>query len=131
MMSREVETYTTVAKAMEMIKAGEFTHSIIETNEIKKKGERGLVVSTSTNFHAINKDLWGEMPTQKIVQNTTYNMNLTQKRSYKLCSASSMYIQYKNANGAFSEIINMVMVNNFNIEIYIKLKSGRNVCFKL
>jgi hypothetical protein len=130
-MSEEYQTIT-LTKFQDMIRNKEFTHSKIITNEIKKKGERGLVVSTSTKYQRSIIDVFTEMPTQKILQNTTYNFKLTQERgNYKWCPAINMSFQNKDANGTFNELINMVILNNFTIEIYIKLKSGRNVYFKL
>lgn len=42
-----------------------------------------------------------------------------------------MSCQNKDANGSLKEILHMVRINNYNMKIYIKLKTGRIIHFKL
>ena len=63
------------------------------------------------------------MPTQKILQTTTYNFKLTDEngvKGYKWCDDIKMSFQGKDSNGTVKEIINMIKVNDFQIELSIK-----------
>ena len=82
--------------------------------------EKGSVIS----YASILKDIWVSMPTQLILQNTTFNFKLTNengKKGYKWCSELLMSYQGKNADGSIFEIIKMCNLNNYSISIKIKL----------
>jgi len=70
----------------------------------------------------------------KILQTTTFNFKLTKEngeKGYKWCDDISMSFQSKDARGTLKEILNMVKVNKFTIELSIKLETGRIVHFKI
>lgn len=73
------------------------------------------------------------MPTQKILQNTTFNFKLSiEKRKkgddgYKWCPEINMYFQNKDAKGSIREIIKMIEITKYNIELSIKLDSEKLV----
>ena len=74
------------------------------------------------------------MPTQKILQTTTFNLKSTienGENSYKWCDDIQMSFQNKDAKGTLKEILKMVKVNNFSINLTIKLKTGRIIHFKI
>ena len=101
--------------------------SIIEECLIKNKEE---IISTSTKWTKILKDIWKSMPAQKILQTTTFNFKLTNEngvKGYNWCDMNKMSFQNKDANHSFKEIVNMVKVNNLTINMSIKLKTGRIV----
>ena len=73
------------------------------------------------------------MPVQQILQTTTFNFKLTnenREKGYQWCDNIRMSFQSKDATGTLREILNMVRVNDFTIELSIKLKTGRIVHFK-
>jgi hypothetical protein len=79
-------------------------------------------------------DIWKFMPTQKILQTTTYNFKLTNEngeKGYNWCNDIRMSFQDKDANRTLKEIRNMVKVNNLTIKLSIKLEIGRIVHFKI
>jgi len=91
------------------------------------------IISKNTAYRGILIDIWKSMPTQKIFQNTTFNFKLTNennKDGYHWCNKINMSFQNKNANGMRDEILNMLNINNYNIEISIKLKTGKIIHFR-
>ena len=107
------------------------THSTIEECIIKKEEAN---ISTNTSYRSVLVDIWKSMPTQKILQTTTFNFKLTKEigeKGYKWCDDIHMSFQDKNATGTLKEIVNMVKVNKLTIDLSIKLETGRIVHFKI
>ena len=108
----------------------QITHSTIEKCIIKKEEE---IISTNTSYRSVLVDIFKSMPTQKILQTTTFNFKLTKEngeKGYNWCDDISMSFQNKDSKGTLKEILNMVNVNKFTIELSIKLETGRIVHFK-
>ena len=109
----------------------QITHSTIEECLIKKEEEN---ISTKTSYRSVLVDIWKSMPTQKILQTTTFNFKLTNEngeKGYNWCDDIHMSFQSKDARGTLKEIINMVKVNKLTIKLSIKLETGRIVHFKI
>lgn len=103
----------------------QITHSKIEECLIKKEEEN---ISTNNSYRSVLVDIWKSMPTQKILQTTTFNFKLTNEngeKGYKWCDDIHMSFQDKNAKGTLKEILNMVKVNKLTIKLSIKLETGR------
>ena len=84
---------------------------------------KGSVIS----YASILKDIWVSMPTQLILQNTTFNFKLTNEngnKGYIWSSKLGMSYQGKDANGSIFEIIKMCNLNNYSISIKINLFSN-------
>jgi len=108
-----------------------FTRSTIEECVVKKEEE---VISTNKTYRSVLVDIWKFMPTQKILQTTTFNFKLTNEngeKGYKWCDDIHMSFQNKDATGTLKEILNMVKVNKLAINLSIKLETGRIVYFKI
>jgi len=72
------------------------------------------------------------MPTQKILQNTNMNIKLTNEngiKGYSFYPELNLSIQGKDAKGTLREIINLVKLNNYKIDIYIKLDTNEIIYF--
>jgi len=109
----------------------QFANSTIEECLIKKEEE---TISTKTRYRSVLVDIWKSMPTQKILQTTTFNLKLTNEngeKGYKWCNDIHMSFQDKDAKGTLKEILNMVKVNKLTIKLSIKLETGRIVHFKI
>tara|TARA_A100001015_G_scaffold309895_1_gene410199 strand:+ start:1409 stop:1858 length:450 start_codon:yes stop_codon:yes gene_type:complete len=107
----------------------EIKNSTIEECIIKKEGEN---ISTNTSYRSVLVDIWKSMPTQQILQTTTFNFKLTNEngeKGYKWCDDIRMSFQNKDARGTLNEILNMVRVNKFTIKLSIKLETGRIIHF--
>ena len=109
----------------------QITHSTIEECVIKKEEEN---ISTKTSYRSVLVDIWKSMPTEKILETTTFNFKLTNKYGeigYTWCDDLQMSFQNKNAINTLKEILNMVKVNKLTIKLSIKLKTGRIIHFKI
>ena len=107
------------------------THSTIEECLIKKDEE---IISTKTSYRAVLVDIWKSMPTEKILETTTFNFKLTienGEHGYRWCDDIHMSFQNKEATGTLKEILNMIKVNKLTIKLSIKLDTGRIVHFKM
>lgn len=109
----------------------QITHSNIEECLIKKEDE---IISTKKKYRSALVDIWKYMPAQKILQTTTFNFKLTNEngeKGYNWCDDIHMSYQNKNAKGTLMEIIKMVKVNKFTINLSIKLKTSQIIHFKI
>ena len=106
-------------------------HSTIEKCTIKKQEE---IISINTTYRSVLVDIWKSMPSQKILQTTTFNFKLTNEngeKGYKWCNDIHMSFQNKEATKTLKEIVKMIKVNKYTIDISIKLETGRIVHFKI
>ena len=109
----------------------QIANSKIEECIIKKEEE---IISINTSYRSVLVDIWKSMPSQKILQTTTFNFKLINEngeKGYKWCDDIHMSFQNKDTRGTLKEILNMVKVNKLTIELSIKLETGRIVHFKI
>jgi len=113
----------------------ELNRSILNSSKILncivKNGEE--IISNKTKYRSILTDIWKSMPTQKILQTTTFNMKLTDEDGidgYKWSPELKMSIQGKDAKYTMKEILNMIKVNNYSIQISIRLETGQTINYK-
>ncbi len=95
---------------------------------------REEIISMKLRYRSILDDIWMSMPTQKILQTTTFNMKLTDENGldgYNWFPALNLSIQNKDATYTMKEIINMIKVNNYSIKIAIQLETNIIIKFKL
>ena len=113
------------------LKLTKITHSNIEECLIKKDDE---IISTKKKYRSALVDIWKYMPAQKILQTSTFNFKLTNEngeKGYKWCDDIHMSYQNKNAKGTLMEIIKMVKVNKFTLNLSIQLKTSQIIHFKI
>ena len=109
----------------------QITHSSIVECLIQKEEEK---ISTEKSYRGALIDIWKSMPTQKILQTTSFNFKLTNengKKGYHWCDEIKMSFQSKDAEQTLKEIIRMVKENKLTIKLIIKLETGRMVHFKI
>lgn len=73
------------------------------------------------------------MPTQKILQETTFNFKLSNENGYNgylWCEDINMSFQNKDAKNSIIEILKMIKVNNYYIDLIIKLQKGKIINYK-
>ena len=100
------------------------THSNIIKTIIMNNEE---LISNKNKYNSILIDIYKSMPTQKILQNTNMNIKLTDengKKGYIFYPELNLSIQGKDANGTLKEIINLVKINNYKFDIYIRLETN-------
>jgi hypothetical protein len=114
----------------------EFNRTILNSSKILdcivKNGED--IISNKSKYRSILDDIWVSMPTQKILQTTTFNVKLTNENGlngYKWCPKLNLSIQGKDAKYTMKEILNMIKVNNYSIKITIQLETNAIINFKL
>ena len=91
------------------------------------------VISNSIKYSKILIDIYKYLPASFILQNTTFNIKLTNEngnRGYTWYSEINMSVQRKDSNGTFKEIIKMINLNNYKIDIEIELSNGESINYK-
>jgi hypothetical protein len=74
--------------------------------------------------------IYRTLPASFILQNTTFNIKLTNesgRRGYTWHPEINMSIQGKDSNGTFKEIIRMINLNNYKIDIKIDLFNNEKI----
>ena len=105
--------------------------SVIKECVIK---DGNTIISNKTLYRSILIDIWKSMPTQLILQHTTFNIKLsyeTGAKGYAWCPDINMSFQGKDSKGSFREIKKMIKLNNYSLEIYIQLETGRIIYFNM
>ena len=112
-----------------------FKNAIIETCLIKKDTQ---IMYDCLNESSVLKclrtiliKLWETMPTQKILQTTTFNFKLINDTNYKWCPEINIFFQERNIITTLKEIINMIKINKMIINLTIKVNSDNVVYFKI
>jgi hypothetical protein len=120
----------------EYITEDEINRTILNSSKILncivKNGEE--IISEKTGYQPILNDIWYSMPTQKILQTTTFNMKLTNEnglKGYNWNPKLNLSIQGKNANKCMKEILNMIKLNNYSIDITFEIETKKIIRFKL
>ena len=91
------------------------------------------IISNSIKYNRILIDIYKYLPASFILQNTTFNIKLTNEngnRGYIWYSEINMSVQGKDSNGTFKEIIKMINLNNYKIDIGIELSNGEKINYK-
>lgn len=85
-------------------------------------------------YNSILIHIYKQMPTNTILQNTTFNFKLEKINGingYHWHKEINMSMQNKDANLTFKEIIKMIKLNKLSFDIKIKLFNGEIINFKL
>jgi hypothetical protein len=91
------------------------------------------IISNSIKYNRILIDIYKYLPASFILQNTTFNIKLTNEngnKGYHFYSEINMSVQAKDANGTFKEIIKMINLNNYKIDIGIELSNNEKINYK-
>ena len=92
------------------------------------------IISNSNKYFRILIDIYKSLSASFILQNTTFNIKLTNEdgnKGYNWCPEINMSVQGKDANGTLREIIKMVNLNNYKIDIEIELADGTKNNYKI
>jgi len=95
--------------------------------------ENDCIISDKKRYLKILVDIWKTMPAQKILQNTGFNFKLTDEKGekgFKWYPDINMSFQGKNSPGTIKEIIKMIHLNKYKIDISIYEK-GNEYHFKI
>lgn len=105
------------------------SHSVITECEIKNQD---ILISNKTKFRQIMIDIWKTIPSQRILQNSTFNFKLSNENGangYTWCPEINMSFQNKDSNNSIKEIIRMCNISKYKIRITIKLKDEQTIFF--
>ena len=113
----------------------EFNRTIFNSSKILECSieNRGDLITNKLKYNSILIDIFKSMPTQKILQTTTFNMKLTNEndnKGYHWHPELKLSIQNKDANHTVKEILNMIKVNSYTIKICIQLETGKIIKYK-
>lgn len=129
---------------LEKIKPEETEEEIINEEELKKlklqnsrilscvvRKNKQIISSSRKRYKTTLIDIWETMPTQRILQSTTFNMKLgiCNEKGYHWSKKLNLSVQNKDSNGCMIELLNMIHVNNLYINLKIKLKTNKVVKF--
>lgn len=88
------------------------------------------VISEQTKYAAILVDVWATMCAQKVLQNTSFNFKLTDEhgaKGFHWSDALRMSFQRKDATATMREIMRMVELNGYEMDMTVRLGHGRRV----
>ncbi len=99
------------------------------------KNKNGDIVSEDrTKYRSVLVDVWACMPLTTFMLNTTFNLRFVKEdciiNGFRWCPEIRCSFQNKDSEGTIIEILNMVRLNEFTIDINIKLKNGEEVNYK-
>jgi hypothetical protein len=86
------------------------------------------IISNKTKYRSILLDIWKSLPTQKILQTSTFNFKLTKEdgiNGYYYNEDIKLSFQSKDANGTFTEIFKQIKENKYTIYIKIQLQNNK------
>ena len=97
--------------------------------------ENGETISNfQKSYRMILIDIWKSMPSQKILQTTSFNIKLTNENDlngYKWCPEINMSVQAKDQDETLKEIIKLVKINNYSLSLSLKICNNDIVCFRV
>lgn len=96
--------------------------------------DNDVMITKAKQYRRILINIWTTIPTQKILQNTTFNFKLTNEngeKGYNWNDKIKMSFQSKDSNGTMKEIIKMCKINNYKLDILIKLENNKLIHFKI
>lgn len=91
-----------------------------------------VLISNKLKFRQILIDIWKTIPSQRILQNSTFNFKLSNENGangYTWCPEINMSFQSKDSNNSMKEIIRMCNISKYTIQITIKLEDERTIFF--
>jgi hypothetical protein len=92
-----------------------------------------VISNSNKNYKSILIDIYKYLPASFILQNTTFNIKLTNEKGnkgYTWYPEINMSVQNKESNLTIKEIIKMINLNNFKIDIRIELSNKEIINYK-
>jgi len=93
-----------------------------------------IISQGKTKYRRILIDVWKSMEKKVILDKSKYNFKHTDEkgeRGYTWSQELGMSFRDKDSNGTMKEIINMVKLNNFTIDIEIQLENKEKIYYKV
>ena len=120
----------------------ELTQELLATSTINEciiiNTQNDETISTfQKSYQSILINIWKSMPAQKILQTTSFNIKLTNENDenyvngYKWYPEINMSVQAKDQYETLKEIIKLVKINNYSLNLSLKLSNNNIVSFKI
>lgn len=109
-----------------------FTKSIILYALITTAGDTHI--SNNGTYFGILEDIWMSMPIQKILQNTSFDIKLTEENGHQgfwWKKNLNFSIRMRNANEILKEIIKMVQISDYRLIMTIQLTNHKIIKFDM
>lgn len=99
------------------------------------KNRKGDIVSDDKNkYRPLLIDIWSSTPLTLFRLNTSFKLRFIKEEAvtdgFNWCPEIKCSFQSKDSKGTIIEILNMVRLNEFTIDINIRLKNGEEVKYK-
>ena len=91
-------------------------------------------ISNNGTYFTILEDIWMSMPIQKILQNTAFDIKLTEENGHQgfwWNKNLHFSIRMRNANEIIKEIIKMVQISDYRLKMTIQLKNHKIIKFDM
>ena len=102
-------------------------------NCIIKNKNSNTIITKHTKYFSILKEIWHTMSPTRVVKTSDFKIEIGDKKcvkGYIFDKNLGLSIQRKDANQTMKEIINMLRVNNYSIDIKIQLNGGKVINYK-
>ena len=109
----------------------DLAYSKIKKSEIINNGN---VISNKTKYTSLLINIWKSMNIEDVKENTKFNYKLGNQngeRGFDYYPDLGISIQLKDSNNTMKEIIHMVKLNNYNMDISIELRNKKIINFKI
>jgi hypothetical protein len=100
-------------------------------NCVVKDSEGDVISGGKNKYQPILTDIWNNMTKLEVTDNTSFSVTETTKKNYSYNKKHGFYYLGKNADGVIEEMIKMIKLNNFSMNIKIELREGELINFKI
>lgn len=100
---------------------------------IIKELNNNVISYNQQNWFQILIDIYKSIPATLILQTSSFNIKLTNEngiKGYRWCPEINMSIQCKNTNETYKEIMKIIIIKNYKIDIGITLLNNYSVNYK-
>lgn len=98
------------------------------------KNDKRVISENDNKYFKILKNVWKSIDIEQILDHTTFNIKKTNEdgiNGFNWFDDLNLSVQPKDANGTMKEIIKMIQISNYSLDMSIKLESGKiiNILF--
>jgi len=103
-------------------------------NQYKIVDKYGNVISEKQkSYHHILIDIWANKPLKYLFKNSSFNFKLSDENGtngFRWAEVLQMSVQGQQAKNSIDEILKMSIINEFRVDISIKLKDSQIIWYK-
>tara|TARA_Y100001970_G_scaffold200609_1_gene244042 strand:+ start:69 stop:560 length:492 start_codon:yes stop_codon:yes gene_type:complete len=106
----------------------DLTHSEILTSEIS---DDNMILSNKTKYNPLFRDILKTINRKSVQDNFPCKEGDINKKNYNYCSQLNLSFKSNDSNCIIKKIIKAVKLNNYNMDISIKLENDQIINFKI